>query len=942
MICPRCWQTIPDDATTCPSCGRRRATGAPAVAQQPGATPTPRVIPVLTTTGAPQTAFASSATPLPPDETPTLLTRAATSDEADEADEADDVAADGATRWASVPPLLTSDSDELENLDNLDDVPFAMTAAPMPLAADLTTPQPAESAEPDAAEQDTPATPTEPDVPDEPTTEPGHAPEEESSPAGDGLPDYETPDIERPAIHLPMSPLPDYETPDEERPAIHLVKPLPDFDTPDVERPAVHSVPEDTPAPGAARPTPLLLIAAPESAYSAHDAQDTQNTQNNVYDADAPTLIGADTYANDSGDADVSDPSYGSDAAPDYPEAYTSPHAARVGYATSSPSAMSAPSGAAARPLQPPRQAASSDPIERFFGVQPPPRGRVANNAIQRLWLRSLPPESATAPWISIPNGALVALAAGLLLSIVGLLLWSAAITYLLGASNVLGASGNLAHAVLAPNLLQLLLLEHGVPMSLALSTSGATGSFSALVTAPLTGLSLIPAAALILGGYIAAASDFTHRLRFSVLRGALIGPVYAILLLLIAVFGSSDARLGDGAAIQLHPSLGVAFLAGLIWGTLLGALGGLLAVRRHHLFTTNRRPDMLAGASWGALIALGSGLLLALVALAVGVVAHAIGTVPAAPTGQAGGGIGVALDALLTAVALLIVVAPVAALWLFVLGAGANIETWLSASGVSGHPGTTSFGLLAAHDHPPSVVWWLLLLIPLASYVIGGRAAAHIARADSLRDGALAGWLMAVALSLLMLALTLLTRIVLASDATVGGRSMSITLGIAPASLAVFLLVLIVGGVLGALGGASAVLAPQAGPTLSWQIAPLLPHLEPALSRARQPWDLFDAARGHPTPRTPMRALFYAAILSAVALVALLIVVALLGWIASHFAPIGAIRGFDGFFAGLAVGAPLLLLACAAILAALRSLPPLLRKPPTQAPVLPRYPTAR
>jgi hypothetical protein len=383
-----------------------------------------------------------------------------------------------------------------------------------------------------------------------------------------------------------------------------------------------------------------------------------------------------------------------------------------------------------------------------------------------------------------------------------------------------------------------------------------------------------------------------------------------------------------------------VAFLAGLIWGTLLGALGALLSVRRHHLFTTNRHPDLLAGASWGALVALGSGLLLALVALAAGVVAHAIGTVPAAPSGQAGG-LGGALNGILVALALLIVVAPMAAIWLFTLGTGANIEHWLSGAGLNAHPGTSSFGLLAAQHHPPSLAWWLLLLIPLASYIIGGRAAAHIARASSALDGALAGWLMAVELSLVMLALTLLTRIVITSAATTGGRSITTTVGVAPASLAVFLLVLLVGGVLGALGGASAALAPKAGPAISWRIAPLLPRMEPALSRARQPWDMFDAARGRPTPRTPMRALFYATILAAVALFVLFIVIALLGWIASHFAPISAVRGLDGFFAGLMVGAPLLLLTCAAILAVLRALPPLLRKPPAHGPVLPRYPAS-
>ena len=921
MICPRCWQTIPDDAAVCPSCGQRRATVSPAKAQ---AAAEPRVIPVLTGAASPR----SNTSAPSPDETPTLLAPSHAPGEA-----ADEVSADGATAWASVPPLLTRENDDLDDLDHLDEAPFAMTAAPATPAAPVAP----TATPPDTAAPVEPA--TEPN--DGPADEPGIAPD--GKPDGDGLPDYETPDVERPAIHTPRPPLPDYDTPDEEQPAIHPTAPDTGetADAPDIA---------DTPVSAQLAPiTPFVEAQSVNGSNGSHSAYEEDDADDDEYDGyaghDSPTIaeiasIGTGAVVSDAADAaSTSEIDHTHERELSFPEAYTSPHAGRVdraGFAQAAPAPHAS------------YQAGSSDPIERFFGAQPPPRQRVANNAIQRLWQRFVPPEWATAPWISIPVGALVALALGLLASIIGLLLWGRAIAWLLGATDLLGASANLVNAVLSPNLLQLLLLEHGVPMALALGSPGATSSFSALETLPLTGLSLIPAIALILGGYVAAASDFTGQLRFSVVRGALVGPIYGILLLLVALFGSSTVRVGQGIVIQLHPSLGVAFLAGLIWGTLLGALGGLLAVRRHHLFTTARRPDLLAGASWGALIALGSGLLLALVALAAGVMAHAVGTVPTA-TGETGGGLGGALNAVVVAIALLVVVAPVAALWLFTLGTGTNIESWLNATGLNapagatGATGTSTFGLLAAQHHPTSAAWWLLLLIPLASYIIGGRAAAHIARADSLRDGALAGWLMAVALSLLMLVLTLLSRVVLVSDATVGPLSITSSLGIAPASLAVFLLILLVGGVIGAMSGASAVLAPQAGSVIAMAAAPLLPRMEPALSLARQPWDMLDAIRGRPTPRTPLRALLYAALLAAVVLVALFLIVALLGWIASHFAPISAVRGFDGFFAGLAVGVPLLVLASAVILLTLRALPPLLRRSPARGPVvLPRYPGPR
>ncbi len=395
--------------------------------------------------------------------------------------------------------------------------------------------------------------------------------------------------------------MPDYDTPDIERPAIHVIKPpLPDYDTPDVERTAVH--PALVSAPTGEQLAPL--DTAEDDEIWAGSATATTNSAHGV--AHVPNTMSS------------------------YPDTYTAPPAAYVNAAAA---------GNAAPPPatnNTPNNNPGDTTIERIFGVQPPPRGRTAKTAIQRLWLRYMPPEWAVAPWASIPIGALAALVTGLLVTAIGLIFWSRAIGYLLGSSSALGANESLGQAVLSPNLLQLFLLEHGVPMSLTLGAPGVTGSFSALEALPLTGLSLIPACALILAGYVAAASDFSHRLRFSVLRGALVGPVYGVLLLLVAIFGSGTVRLAPNTIIELHPSLGVAFLAGLVWGALLGALGGLLTIRRHHLFTTSRHPDLLAGASWGALIALGSGLLLATVALAAGMAAHVVGTAPTAgPSGN-------------------------------------------------------------------------------------------------------------------------------------------------------------------------------------------------------------------------------------------------------------------------------------------------------------------
>jgi hypothetical protein len=696
----------------------------------------------------------------------------------------------------------------------------------------------------------------------------------------------ETPDIERPVVHAPKPPVPDYDTPDIERPAVHAPRPpLPDYDTPNIERPAIHL----PPANGQRAST------------------------------DSPAEVGAEAEAV-SPNGVVTPVSDATNPMPTQPGVSASPRAARNA------------------------KAATDGAVARIFGTQPPPRERIANNAIQSFWLRYLPPESAAVPWLSIPIGALLALIAGLLVTIVGLVFWSRAVSYILGFGGAVNVNTGLFGAILSPNLLQLFLLEHGVPMSLTLGSPGGTGSFSALTTAPLTGLSLIPACVLLFAGYVAAASDFSHRLRFSVVRGALVGPVYGVLLLVVALFGSSAIHVAQNTTIQLHPSLGIAFLAGLIWGTVLGAFGSLLALRRHHLFTTNRSPDLLAGATWGALIALVSGLLLASVALLAGMAAHMIGTAPTVAAGSSANGVLEALGDVITTISLLVVIAPVAALWLFALGTGATIDSWITTSGANPSSVTSSVGLLAAQHHPSSIAWWLLLLVPLASYIIGGRAAAHIARAGSLRDGALVGWLMAVALTLLILLFTLLTRVLVSSVATLFGRTVITNLGIAPSVGAVTLLVLLVGSVVGALGGASAVLAPEPGPALFSLLLPLIAKLAPVLSLAQRPWDMLDAARNHHPARTPMRVLLYAAALSAVTLVALFVLAVLIGWIASHVAPVSAVRAFDGFFVGLAVGVPLLLLASAAILAIMKTLPPLLTahaRPRAEKPIIPRFPRA-
>ena len=74
---------------------------------------------------------------------------------------------------------------------------------------------------------------------------------------------------------------------------------------------------------------------------------------------------------------------------------------------------------------------------------------------------------------------------------------------------------------------------QAGVPQ---VAVTGAVSS-----TAPTTLLLIIPAIGLIIGGYLAASTDYTERRRFSIIRGASICILYALLTLIASLFASGS-----------------------------------------------------------------------------------------------------------------------------------------------------------------------------------------------------------------------------------------------------------------------------------------------------------------------------------------------------------------------------------------------------------------
>jgi hypothetical protein len=110
----------------------------------------------------------------------------------------------------------------------------------------------------------------------------------------------------------------------------------------------------------------------------------------------------------------------------------------------------------------------------------------------------------------------------------------------------------------------------------------GVTGTLS--TTTPVTLLLLIPAIGLIIGGYLAASTDYAERRHFSVIRGASICLLYALLTLIVSLFASgtlAETATTSGITISVNGTITAdavsVFFKALLWGAVFGALGGYL-----------------------------------------------------------------------------------------------------------------------------------------------------------------------------------------------------------------------------------------------------------------------------------------------------------------------------------------------------------------------------
>ena len=550
-----------------------------------------------------------------------------------------------------------------------------------------------------------------------------------------------------------------------------------------------------------------------------------------------------------------------------------------------------------ATPIAPPTAGPRGTPPQLTALFGPTPAALHPRSRIQALLVRNTSARAAANPWLMAAAGAvlativgfvLVAIAESLISGIMGKLITSWA-----GGTSA-GTYLTVLHAIPTPSLLSIFAVVQGVPLALQVNASAAGSSVGGQATfnLPLTTLVILPLAALVFGGYVSAASDFTGRPRYCVARGALIGPAYAIVLAALALIGTQPVTTtffgAATASANISVPIGQSFLLGLVWGCIFGALGGYIQARGSQWLRA--LPGDLVAVRWRQLAAATTGSIAALLSMlvfATCVLLALAGVAAISATSQ--GADGLPLYTMLRdgnllslfqnvpqpgqapvpsaggPLALVLSLAPTLAIWLVALGGGASIvatETGFSSSG----PRSTDVSLGYLNGQHPTIAVYLLALIPLGAYFIGGRVAARVA--GTAQSRALNGALMAVPLSILMALATTLTGL--------GGRAsagtQTATASVAPSFGSVFLWTLVVGAIVGALGGLSAG-SNVLGRVPRFVTVPLRPLVYP----------LFDGAMG--TARDARGAAIewlYDAIIVGVVLGVLLIVLDLLAWILS------------------------------------------------------------
>jgi hypothetical protein len=416
---------------------------------------------------------------------------------------------------------------------------------------------------------------------------------------------------------------------------------------------------------------------------------------------------------------------------------------------------------------------------------------------------------------------------------------------------------------------LQLFLVMHGVAQHTTFLNTAQNYSYTYSTVAPLSGLLVIPAFLLTLGGYIAACTDLQNRVHTSLLRGAAIAIPYTALLLLVVTQVNGFIPQGTGASstatYTLSMDIPLVLVFGLLWGLLFGLLGASLKLscgrwrqmmRQYLLFT---RHPQVAGMIVGGLAAAGVGLGLALVFVSGFLAYSSYSTSVLASKLCYPGNWQYLLTWGVTQ-------GPLHAANLYVFSFGSPITIINSAQ-----QGSTCFYASAPHTilalrdsslrFPPWV--YAALLLPVISLFLGGRASAAVSRVRGVGPAALQGALIAIPFTILMIALSFISTITYNSTST--SSTASNTLSSAGAGAAdIILWALLSGAVFGMLGGI------YEGSSLKTRGKKLFSSTGRALSLPARPFYLlFDTlSRQSPVSRTRARSLLYGAFVVALLLV--------------------------------------------------------------------------
>ena len=521
----------------------------------------------------------------------------------------------------------------------------------------------------------------------------------------------------------------------------------------------------------------------------------------------------------------------------------------------------------------------SAQTLPSAFPIVPPPL-----NALQRFLVRVFQPAMASNALFGVLLGCILAAVFGalfswLLLSVAHAIVPHAA-TYFSnnGEDGIDVALGIFPlHSPLRDSL-QLFLVMHGVAQHTQFQSAAQSYSYNYSSVAPLSGLLVIPALLLTLGGYIAACTDLQNRLQSSLLRGAAIAIPYTLLLFLMMTqvngpvppaAGSSSA---DTSVLSMDGVLLVVF--GLLWGVLFGMLGASLKLARgqwRHMireYLRFTRHPQIAGMIVGGLCAAGVGLALSLL-FAFGFLAFSSysSSVLLARLCYPGNWQylltwGVAQGPL-----------HAANLYLFSFGTPITISN-PTQQGYSCFYMNAPHTVLTIRDGSLHFQSWVyaVLLLPVISLFLGGRASVAVSRVRGVGPAAIQGALIAVPFTVLMMLLSLITTITYTSTNSSGSAAATSYVQSAGAgAIDVILWALLSGAVLGLLGGiyeeseiklSVSKLFSTIGKALSFPVGPL--------------YLLLDSLSGRPlsSPRTRARSLLYAAFVMALLLAIIALIV--------------------------------------------------------------------